>query len=680
MENKVANWLGGEKSPYLLQHRYNPVAWYPWSKEAFEVAREEGKPIFLSIGYSTCYWCHVMEKECFEDEEVARVLNQHFISVKVDREERPDVDKIYMDAVVGLTGHGGWPMSVFLTPELQPFYGGTYFPKDNFMLLLGQLQQAWSSKKEEILSSAESITNFLKQRRLEAVDIELDETVLRKTFAELKSSFDQTYGSFGGAPKFPPSVRLALLLRIYRRSGQAEALSMVEQTLEQMARGGIYDQLGGGFHRYSTDTKWLVPHFEKMLYDNALLAWVYLEAFQVTKKEMYREVARETLDYVLREMTDQNGGFYSAQDAGEVGKEGEYYVWKSDEINNLLSADEAAKINEIYGVSSYGNFEHETNIFNLQKSFEWSEKNSELVRKASEKLVEVREKRNPPHKDDKTLTAWNGLMIFAFSLGYQVIGESRYLEAARKSASFIKSNLWDGKTLKRRYRDGEAKFEAYLDDYAFLIHGLIGLYQSDFDSSWLKWALDLQAKQDQLFWDEQGYGYFFSRASDPSLIVRSKELNDGALPAGNGVSAQNLIRLYHFTFDKKLKERFEKLLSSLGQGLERFPSAFASSAIALDYYLDSAKEIVLVGNQQSKLATDLRSFIFQTFLPNKIYAEGTPAELEDKTSVPIFRGKQILSESATIYICENGTCKEPTSNLEAAQKQIKQFKEYSINK
>jgi len=622
MDQKKYNRLGKEKSPYLLQHKDNPVNWFAWGDEAFQAAKKGNKIIFLSIGYSTCYWCHMMEKDSFELQEVADVLNKDFISIKVDREEHPDVDQIYMDAVVAMTGQGGWPMSVFLTPDLKPFYGGTFFWRAQFLQLLSNTQSVWQKEPEKILESANKITEQLQSPPSSVLPHkgggdslsplwervgERGNELLQKAFKQFQQSFDHAYGGFGGAPKFPPSKALSLLLRINRRTGNEEALNMVTKTLDAMAQGGIYDHIGGGFHRYSTDERWEVPHFEKMLYDNALLVWTYLEAYQVTKKELYKNVAEETLDYVLREMTHPEGGFYSAQDAGEVDKEGEYYA---------LSAEE-------------------------------------------------RHQATPPHKDDKVLTSWNGLMIAAFAKGYQVLGNESYLKAAQKSAAFIKQNLFKDGKLLRRYREGDSKFLGTLDDYAFLIYGLLTLYESDFDGKWIEWAKTLQQTQDKHFWDsEKEGGYFSGDPNDKTLFIHKKEFHDGAIPSGNAISALNLLKLYALTFEEEYRKKMETLLATMAGEANRYPSGFAQGLIAIDYYLDSSKEIVIAGPLQDKAAKEIVDFAYKQFLPNKVVTIGNKPLIDDKT---------------TVYVCENNVCKKPTTDLEEAKKLIQDFKKYDLN-
>lgn len=678
MAENTGNHLGREKSPYLLQHKDNPVHWYAWGKEAFEAARKENKLIFLSIGYSTCHWCHVMEHESFETQEVADVMNRHFISIKVDREERPDVDKIYMDAVVGMTGRGGWPLSVFLTPDLKPFFGGTYYPKDAFIKILQNVNQLWETQREKIVESGQQLATHLQEATQNVTGQKVSEDLLVKAFDFFRSRFDETWGGFGPPPKFPKSVELSLLLRIHHRSGESDALKMVETTLDKMARGGMYDHLGGGFARYSTDKKWLVPHFEKMLYDNALLVVTYLEAYQVTGKSLYSSVARETLDYILRAMTDKQGGFYSAEDADSEGEEGKFYVWNEGKLSAILSPAEFDLFKKVYGVTPEGNFaehgkpNHHANILSLSNEFGWEIKEDPRLKNAQKKLFEVREKRIHPHKDDKILTDWNGLMIAAMAKGYQVLGDERYLEAAQNSAKFIRDQLWakippkGDFQLLHRYRDGESRIEAMLDDYSFLIHGLISLYESDFNPDWLSWARDLQDKQDELFWDTKEGGYFLTPENQPDLIVRGKEYYDGALPSGNSVALLNLLRLMGLTFETRYRDQAVKLFTVFP--LSRHPAGAATALMAVDYHLGRSKEIAVIGMEHSPQTQEMRRFLYQSFLPNKVLAMGY-GEKKDE-SVPLLSNRGLIDKRTTIYVCEGGTCLMPTTDVELAKKMI----------
>lgn len=589
--------------------------WYPWCNEAFQAARAENKPIFLSIGYSTCYWCHMMEKDSFEKQEVADVLNKHFISIKVDREEHPEVDQIYMDAVVTLTGQGGWPLSVFLTPDLKPVTGATFFWKDQFLSVLNHMQNLWEKEPEKLLQQAAELTQFLNQKSA-AAPKEILQEIFQTAFEELESHFDAAHGGFGGAPKFPQPFVLQLLMRIGRRSQNQKALEMVVKTLEAMAAGEIFDKVGGGFHRYATQADWNEPHYEKMLYDNALLATTFLEAFQATKRGRFGEGARRTLDYVLRDMTRPEGGFYSAQDAGPVGKEGEYYRW------------------------------------------------SEAEKKLSpEALFKIRQKRTPPHKDDKILTSWNGLMIGALARGYQVLGEEKYLKAAQAAAHFIRARLFKEGKLLRRFREEESLYAGTLDDYAFLIDGLLHLYESDFDLGWLEWAKGLQKSQDEIFWDEEEAGYFFSDPNEKTLVIHKKEYHDGALPSGNAVSALNLLRLFGLTCEKSYHDLAESLLKRFAKEAEKYPTGFAQALIAIDFLKGPPKEIAVVGPLKDEGVQTLRAYLYQTFLPNKVLAFG---------ELPALQGKKMLREKPTFYICENHFCKAPTNDWEEAKRQIQE--------
>lgn len=664
------NRLAHEKSPYLLQHKDNPVDWYPWGDEAFETSRRENRPIFLSIGYSTCHWCHVMEKDSFETKEVADVLNRYFVSIKVDREERPDVDQIYMDAVVGMLGHGGWPLSVFLTPDLKPFYGGTFYWKTQFLQLLQALHEVWKGDEPRIRASAESMLAHFQQKLTSKNGNIPNEKIFAHLLKQYEQSFDANHGGFGRAPKFPQSMALSLLLRIDRSPGKGEApLQMVETTLKKMAYGGMYDHLGGGFHRYSTDDQWLVPHFEKMLYDNALLVVSYLEAYQLTKNEMYASVARETLDYILRDMTSSQGGFFSAEDADSEGEEGKFYVWTKQELKNILSPEEFRLVEKVYEITEQGNFEHHTNILSMSKDVNWSIKQDPFLQSAHQKLFAVRKKRIHPSKDDKILTSWNGLMISAMAKGYQVLEDERYLKAAQQAALFLRNTLYVGASgarpgdcqspLRRRYRDGEAKFSATLEDYAYLISGLIDLYESDFNAQWIEWALLLQ-KEAEAFWDEEEKVFFSADPRATDLIVRKKDLHDGAMPSANSISILNLQRLYALTFKENYREKAEQMLQALGEVMIRHLRGFESAFIALDFFLARPKAIAIVGEKESSSTKDFLRYLRTHFLPNKVVALGEGVELT--------KARPMLDGKTAFYICEGNVCKKPTTDLEEARK------------
>jgi len=666
--DSTQNRLASQKSPYLLQHKNNPVNWYPWGEEAFLLARSEDKPIFLSIGYSTCYWCHVMEQDSFETSEIGAALNKNFVSIKVDREERPDIDQIYMDAVMGMTGHGGWPMSVFLTPDLKPFFGGTFFRRDQFLQLMQKISETWQSDRDRLLESASKIAELLQERDLSSSEKLPDDDAIVQAFVEMESNFDYHWAGFGEPPKFPPSQQISLLLRVYQRSHNERALNLANLTLDKMARGGIYDHLGGGFHRYSVDKKWRVPHFEKMLYDNALLSFTYLEAYQVTKDSMYAEVARETLDYILRELKSADGAFYCAEDAGEVEREGEYYVWTEKEIKDELTEPGFQIFADAYGITSEGNFENGTNILYLTESYEWAIKSDASLTAAAKRLIGLRENRKRPHKDDKVLTAWNGLTISALAKAYQVLEEESYLDCAKVAAAFILKKLFVNGELKRRYRDGDVQFDACLDDYAFLVEGLLHLYESDFNEDWLLWARKLQDLQDSKFWDKKKGGYFFTTAKE--AIVRKKDLIDSALPSANSTSALNLLRLNSFFGDIELQEKADAIFRLVGDAMNSHPSAFPKMLQALNYRLNPAREIVVVSAKREEDKQFLVE-LYQTFMPSRALAFLEGGSVSD---IPLLRNKNLIDGQTACYVCENQTCHSPTHDLEEARKLVAESK------
>jgi uncharacterized protein YyaL (SSP411 family) len=667
----MSNRLASEKSPYLLQHAHNPVDWYPWGDEAFQKARAEDKPIFLSIGYSTCHWCHVMERESFENADIARIMNEHFVSIKVDREERPDVDQIYMNAVQGMTGSGGWPLSAFLDHELRPFWGGTYFPPESrwgrpgFPDILKQIAQVWKNERPKLVGAAQEVADALKfmDRATDAAGAEgLNVEALRRAYAQFRDIFDPRDGGFGGAPKFPRSETISLLLRIHRRTEDASALHMAKHSLEKMARGGIFDHLGGGFHRYSTDAQWLVPHFEKMLYDNALLARAYLEAHAVDPANpLWSGVARETLDYVLRDMTSPEGGFYSAEDADSEGVEGKFYVWSEEELRSLLSEEELTRLKTLFPITAHGNFE-EKNILTYRDGLSWELRNDPENMALMAKLFEIRKKRIPPYKDDKILASWNGLMLGSLAFAAQVLGDEKYLKAAQNAADFIFRKLWhETSGLKRRYREGEARFAASLDDYTFVIQGLLDLYETDFDSRWYRFALDLQTKCDESFWDTEKGGYFFTDAKDPSLIARSKDIYDGAVPSGNSIAALNLLRLYDLTLEEEFRAKADRIFKIFARFVESHPQGSPALLMAVDYATDRSKQIVIVG-PGAKANPWIRE-IRKNFMPNHVLtAVGDSSDVS--LLPPIARDKKALEEKPTIYVCENHACRKPVTNLE----------------
>ena len=688
-ESRKPNRLAKEKSPYLLQHAYNPVDWYPWGVEAFEKARKENKPIFLSVGYSTCHWCHVMEHESFENDEIAAVMNQYFVCIKVDREERPDVDKIYMTAVQAMTGQGGWPMSVFLTPDLKPFFGGTYWPptarygRGGFKEILERVHEVWEQKHEDVLKSSEQLGAQLDvHMTVRSAPGSLDEHTLGDAYHDIANQYDDVYGGFGSAPKFPRPVSLNFLIRYHARTGDKKALEMVLHTLKKMALGGMYDQLGGGFHRYSVDQKWLVPHFEKMLYDNAQLVCSNLEAYQLTRDPFYADVARDVLRYVMRDMTHKDGGWYSAEDADSEGVEGKFYVWTLDEMNQILGRDDAKVFCFVYDVSGGGNFEHGWSIlnqvFNVREAageFKKSEDEiKQILARSKEKLFAVRSKRIRPHLDDKILTAWNGLMLSAFARAYQVLDDPKYLDAALKDAGWVWSNLYDAKTrhLHRRWREGEVGGAAILDDYAFLIQGLIDLYEASFDPKWLARAIELQETQNKLFYDTKDGGFFMTTGEDKSILSRPKEDYDGTEPSGNSISVLNLLRLSQFADKAEYREMAEKTLQLFGERLRKVPQIAPQMLVALDFSLQKPKQIVIAGKPGAADTKAMLRAVHERFLPTAIVllADGGSAQAELANRLPFLKDMKSKEGKATAYVCVNYACQLPTTDAEKLKKHL----------
>ena len=664
------NKLGKEKSPYLQQHRKNPVCWQPWNNEAFARAKKLNKPIFLSIGYSTCYWCHAMEEESFKVQAVAKLMNRHFINIKVDREERPDVDQLYMDAVVKLTGAGGWPMSVFLTPEGKPFWGGTYFKREQFVKIIEQLGRSWKKDKGKIEKTAQVLTDRLKKQRNVRASVPLDVELLDKAVATYQRSYDKEYGGFGNAPKFPPHQQLSFLMRYHLRRPDADVLEMVHGTLKAMAWGGMYDHIGGGFARYSVDKAWNIPHFEKMLYDNALLASTYIEAFQLTGKVLYASVAQEILDYVLSEMTGKGGGFYSAQDAGSVGAEGEFYVWTYSELQEIFSEKEFQLFTSHYHISKDGNFEHKTNVFTLHPEADWESKYNPELFVLHQKLYEKRKERKVPRKDDKILTAWNGLMISAFSKGYQVLGEARYLLAAKNAARFLKQKLFVNERLLRRYRDGEARFEAYAEDYAYLIEGLLHLFEASQEGEWFSFARQLQATQDKLFWDTEHAGYYVTYADD--VLVRQKDFSDGALPSANATSLINLYRFYGYTFDRSYAQRATKLLTEVAELIRQHPHAYPKFLQGLEYAFNGGREVVLIKGDNTPVFEAMKEKVYVEFLPHKVFVT-SEVNIEEYPELELLVRKKAEKSLTTFYVCRDQICLSPETEFSNMKKKLKDF-------
>jgi uncharacterized protein YyaL (SSP411 family) len=681
------NRLAHETSPYLKQHAHNPVDWQPWGPEALANARELDRPIFLSIGYSACHWCHVMEHESFEDEETARILNDHFISIKVDREERPDLDQIYMTAVQLMTGQGGWPMSMFLTPDLKPFYGGTYFPPEDkygrpgFKTLLRSLVDAWKNRRAEVAQVAAQQTE-----RVQAVGFvqpeagDLDAGLLRNAVIRLSNAFDPSRGGFGSAPKFPHPMELRLLLRASKRFHNDDALGMVRLTLDHMARGGIYDQLGGGFHRYSTDERWLVPHFEKMLYDNALLTLTYLEAFQATAEPFYRRIVEETLDYVLREMTSPEGPFYSTQDADSEGEEGKFFVWSAKEIESVLGKDLAETFCYVYDVGEDGNWEGR-NILHRGKTDTQDARllhleEGELQRRladAKRMLLAVRGRRVRPGRDEKILTAWNGLMIEALAQAAQALDKPEYAAAAAGAADFLLKTMRakDGRLLRTTSAGAEAKLNGYLEDYSFLINALISLYEATFGLRWIEAALDLAQVMIEQFWDPAGAGFYYTGRDHEALIVRTKDPSDNAIPSGNSMAVTALFRLATLTGRMDLLEKAEATLRLFRGLMATHPMAAAQMLIALDFHLGPVQEFAVVGDPSAEETRRVLRAIRTGFRPHKVVALKSHGFDDAKTDevLPLLRGKT-AEEAVTTYVCQNFTCQAPLVGPEAVERAL----------
>jgi uncharacterized protein YyaL (SSP411 family) len=658
----MSNQLKNETSPYLLQHANNPVDWHPWGEKALQKAQDEGKPIFLSIGYSACHWCHVMAHESFEDDQVAAILNEHFVSIKVDREERPDLDRIYMSAVQALTGRGGWPMSVFLAPDGRPFYGGTYFPPSprygmpSFTEVLLAIVNAWQNRRQELVAGSDNLVTVIgKQMSMleDAKRQDLKRETLDAAFENILSSFDSDKGGWGGAPKFPQPMTLEFLLRYHYVTGNLQALQMVAQTLEAMARGGMYDQLGGGFHRYSVDDHWLVPHFEKMLYDNAQLARVYLHAWQVTGTPFYRAITEETLDYVVREMTDSGGGFYSTQDADSEGQEGKFFVWTPDEIRAVLG-DQADRFIKVYGVRARGNFEGR-NILELEGSLE----EREALTAARRQLFNAREDRVYPGRDNKVLTSWNGLMLAIFAEAARVLGRDHYREVAERNAEFLLSELRTSNgRLYHTWKAGVARFNGYLEDYAYLVEGLLELYQTTFDPRWYRAARELVEMMIEHFGAPNG-GFFDTSDDHETLIVRPRELEDNAVPSGNAMAALVLPRLAGLAVEPLYLELTRAALSPMQEMLARHPLGFAQWLIAQDYVLAHPREVAIVGDPDVADAQALLDACTGEYCPHQIIALGEANT--GSVAVPLLEGRGQVDGRATAYVCVDFVCQRPVT-------------------
>jgi len=667
------NRLIAEKSPYLLQHAFNPVNWYPWGEEAFSEARRQDKLIFLSIGYSTCHWCHVMAQESFEDAETAELLNQAFICIKVDREERPDIDQIYMKVCLMTTGRGGWPLTIIMTLDKKPVFAATYLPKQSRFGMTGlkdlimQIRDMWNKDREKMMQSADRIVAGLRQVESPEPAALLDMSSLRDAYHGLSGIFDLQHGGFGQAPKFPTPHNLMFLLRYWRRHHEPDALQMVESTLQAMSMGGIYDHVGFGFHRYSTDSEWFVPHFEKMLYDQALLAIAYIEAYQATGHKEYAATARQILDYVLRDMTSPLGGFYSAEDADSEGVEGKFYLWSADQLKGILSKDELSLLIRIFDIHQDGNFQFGKNILRMRSTLcdaasvlgtsqDHLEDQLEEIRR---KLFSSREGRVRPRRDDKILADWNGLMIAAFAKAGSSLGERRYVEAATKAAGFILERMKTAEgRLLHRYKD-EAGIVANLDDYAFLVWGLIELYESTFDAFYLKTALQLNHDMLEHFWDHKNGGLFFTPDDGEPLLIRQKEIYDGAVPSGNSVAMLNLLRLSHLIGRPELEEKASALCDAFSAQIRMQPLGHSMLMCALDFAIGPAYEVALVGGEKDPGIAEMLSFLYSRFLPHKsvILVSDEIREMADFT-----RRLSKINNMATAYVCVGHSCEMPTND------------------
>ena len=681
MTHAHTNRLAREKSPYLLQHQYNPVDWYAWGEEAFAKARSEHKPIFLSIGYSTCHWCHVMERESFENEDTAKFLNEHFVSIKVDREERPDVDKIYMTFVQATTGSGGWPLNVFLTPDLKPFFGGTYFPPDarygrgSFLQVLQQVNNAWQTRRGDLASSAEEIHSRLEaaSANVTVSNILLTADTLRRAGSLFKESYDPKNGGFGGAPKFPQPSQPQFLLRYAKRFHDPEADRMVLHTCERMAAGGIHDQLGGGFARYSVDAQWLVPHFEKMLYDNAQLAQLYLDAFLIGGDTRHADVVRDILSYVLREMTHPDGGFYSAEDADSEGHEGKFYCWTREELSKLLTRQEFKVAVRYFGITEEGNFVDHShpsplpnqNVLSVVDP-KLSESESAFLASAKKKMLAARSKRVRPHLDDKVLASWNGLMLGAMARAYAVLRDEAYRAAAEKNAAFLQSKLWDAKskTLYHRWRDGERDNVQLLESYAFLLSGVIDLYEATLAPKYLDFAIALAEAMLSRFYDAENGGFWQSAQEAKDLILRVKEDYDGAEPSGNSVAMLALLRLGKLTDRKDFRQAGEKTLRLFSNRLQQVPQAVPYMLQALDFSMEEPRRAVVAGDPAAPSARALLKAIHSVYQPNKVVLGNTgPVEPFAKT-LP-------AKDGPVVYMCTGTSCQPPAKDAGKVKEMLK---------
>ncbi len=687
----MPNRLSNETSPYLLQHAHNPVDWYPWGAEALGRSKGEDKPILLSIGYSACHWCHVMERESFEDDAIAALMNDNFVNIKVDREERPDLDAVYMEAVQMLTGSGGWPMTVFLTPEGKPFYGGTYFPPADrmnmpgFPRVLQAVSEAYRTNRGEIERVTQQLTEQMgRASQMPQSSDPLSVDVLHEAYSRLAANFDYQNGGFGAAPKFPQPMTPEFLLRYYHHGYNPRALEMVELTLEKMAYGGMYDQLGGGFHRYSTDAFWLVPHFEKMLYDNALLARLYLHAFQLTGRGLYRRITEETLDYVLREMTDPAGGFYSAQDADSEGEEGKFFVWTPGQIQALLGEAEGGIFGRYYGVTDAGNFEG-ANILNVpQEPATFARQQGitpeyleTVIAQGKATLLAERETRIHPLRDDKVLASWNGLMLRAFAEVGVSLNRPDYLAAAVANAEFLMDRMLENNRLLRTWREGQAKLPGFLEDYACVADGLLALYEATFDVRWLNHAVALANTMIELFWDEGIGGFYDTGIEHESLVTRPRDVFDNAQPCGSSVASEVLLRLAVFTGNDDYNLKGARPLRSLSRLMTQAPGGAAYWLGTLDFYVSIPKEIAVIGPRQEPATGELLRTVFGRFLPNKVVVgvDTSPAGAAAGAGsaiagIPLLEGREMLESKPTAYVCQHYVCQLPVTDAAALAQQL----------
>jgi len=693
-ENRTPNRLINETSTYLLQHAYNPVDWYAWGDEALTRAKKEDKPILLSVGYAACHWCHVMEHESFEDRDTAMLMNEYFVCIKVDREERTDIDEIYMKAVQMMTGHGGWPMTVFLSPDLKPFFGGTYFPPEDrhslpsFKRLLSAIWQAWTNQREQVLESAEEITKHL--RSFDEIGTalgagEANYSVIDQAIDKLLKQFDERWGGFGGAPKFPHSFSIDLAMRCAAlsypgKNRRQECLQLVTTTLDRMAYGGIHDQIGGGFARYSVDRQWLVPHFEKMLYDNALLCQTYLNGYRLCGREYWGSVARGIMDFALRELRNEQGGFYSSLDADSEGEEGKFYVWTAEQINAVLGEEDGRFFCTVFGVSKNGNFEHGTSVLHWHDSPEDTAKRLGLTPKKlwaklepmREKLMVERALRVRPGRDEKVLTSWNSLMISALVDGYRILQDEKYLRAAKDAANFIVKELTAGDLLLRTWGQGKAKLNGYLDDYAFFAQALLDLASVDEDPQWIDRALNLASQLTKLFWDDENGGFFYNSKDHEELIARPRSMYDGAIPSGSSVAVFVYCRLAALTEDSQMRARAEQLLKMYSPLMVRVPDQFSNLLCGLDFSLAAVPEIILIGDDKTNAeqSQSMMYALYEQFMPDKvvlIWQDGTaaPEQLEN-----ILAGRGLVNGKPAVYICQNQSCGAPITDLAKLSEQM----------